>query len=1419
MRRHAKASSAGSTEGSGSGRGLFRRALAPRGASSDSKGSGARSGGRLKSLFAVLALAICASALTAGSASAAPVITVGPITQVGGGSAHLTGTIDSNLQSLTWSFEYSTDGVKWSGFAFQGSVSGVTDEPEEVATDISGLKASTKYFVRLRTWDGQSAKQSSPPPYPSFTTLAIVPPTVTTAPSASEVEYSTATVTGAIQRPSGADTANDAFCTFEYVTDAQFTATGFANAGEAGCEPENPVGASAPVPTTVTGHLGGLKASTVYHLRLTAKNAGGSDSKEAASTFTTLAVTPPTVVSVGSKEVGYNEATAIGKIIRPAGSTPDFDAFCTFEYVTDAQFTANGYAEAHVAPFCGPENPVTSGEKEVSAVVCPSYECRLQAATTYHLRLTATNAGGSASKETTFTTLPLAKPVALAVSSSNYTNHGVDFEGSIQSEGGANPSFETFCTFEYITDAAFQARAEKQKLVVKASGGTFTLTFEEKTTAPLAFNASAGTVQAALQGLSTIGAGNVVVAGGPGSPSGTSPYNITFAGALAAKDVPEISADPSLLLPEEEGVTKVETVTSGHAEGFDGAQGAGCSQNPITAGGTTPVSAKGVGGLKANTTYHLRLSVSNGGGTDTKVGANFKTTSVITAQTINADAKADSATLVGRINAANAPVTYFFEWGSTASYGNVIPAVPASLPVVDEAPHAATAALSGLQPSTEYHFRLVATNTQTSEVVKGEDVTFKTTSGVNPPPSTCPNESSRVGFSAGLPDCRAIEFASPGLNEAGILEGGQASADGSGVIFTTKDAPLNAESSGVGQFIGAKRAPNGTWSTKAMLTSLSTPEPSFASTFIVAAAENQEEWLASSKVRPLNYVGDPADAPLNGEAATYFHRADGKWVSLKIHSGQNINPFTYVPPDFSHVFIEVEQPQLPNTVYRNTWEWTRSTEELKQLATKPGPGQVPFPEGGGMAGGNLGQFLAYSDNGSVVLFRAYGLEGPIFAKVNAEHTYEVTKSQRAVPDPVPQGTPLGAGVTPDGSKVLFLSRSELTEDANTGVKDAGADLYSFDIGTQKLTDLTVDNNPADAATGANVTGVVGSSHDASYIYFVATGNLAKGAVSGEPNLYVLHNGEIRFVTTGSGLARFYATPDGTHAALVSTESLTGYNNSNPSTGEPMGMVFKYTYGGGIECMSCRPDGGQPTSSASWGVNPENSRGLRARALSDDGSRAFFMTTDQLVPQASNGFRNTYEYTGGQVHLLSPGDTDSAVILLDVSASGDDVFVTSFQELVSGAGAGTAGNVYDIRANANVKGPTAPTPCTGENCRGGRTVAPQTPTPGTAGFEAAAKIVGPKSSSAKGPKLQLRVSVPSGGQLTFSGQGLKPGKKPVSKAGTVTITVTLKPGAEKKRVKKGVFKTVADVRFTPSSGDPSSASVSLKFEGAKKKGGK
>ncbi len=83
------------------------------------------------------------------------------------------------------------------------------------------------------------------------------------------------------------------------------------------------------------------------------------------------------------------------------------------------------------------------------------------------------------------------------------------------------------------------AQPEKQTLTVDATAGQYKLTFQGQTTADLDFDASAATVQTALQSLSSVGAANATVTGGPG---GSSPLVISFAGALNNSPQPLIAS-------------------------------------------------------------------------------------------------------------------------------------------------------------------------------------------------------------------------------------------------------------------------------------------------------------------------------------------------------------------------------------------------------------------------------------------------------------------------------------------------------------------------------------------------------------------------------------------------------------------------------------------------------------------------------------------------------------------------------------------------------------------------------------------------------------------------------------------------------------------------------------------------------------
>ncbi|MGW2666226.1 hypothetical protein ACWCW7_35185 [Nocardia tengchongensis] len=84
--------------------------------------------------------------------------------------------------------------------------------------------------------------------------------------------------------------------------------------------------------------------------------------------------------------------------------------------------------------------------------------------------------------------------------------------------------------------------SEVQTITITGSptGGTFTATFSGQTTAAIAYNAAASAVQAAIAALSNVGTGNVAVSGSAGGP-----YTVTFQGALAHTNVPQMTTTGS----------------------------------------------------------------------------------------------------------------------------------------------------------------------------------------------------------------------------------------------------------------------------------------------------------------------------------------------------------------------------------------------------------------------------------------------------------------------------------------------------------------------------------------------------------------------------------------------------------------------------------------------------------------------------------------------------------------------------------------------------------------------------------------------------------------------------------------------------------------------------------------------------------
>ena len=697
---------------------------------------------------------------------------------------------------------------------------------------------------------------------------------------------------------------------------------------------------------------------------------------------------------------------------------------------------------------------------------------------------------------------------------------------------------------------------------------------------------------------------------------------------------------------------------------------------------------------------------------------------------------------------------------------------------------------------------------------------------------TCPNAMLRVGPSAALPDCRAYELVTPDLNHAslGSQPAGQSSADGQMLLYQTIDAPDRANSASVTNLIRARRDAAEGWAGASL--SLPLPAPVTAFTSITPMGVSGD----------LSATVEGTDQPLTSDAPVgknYFvGRSDGTYrlmtpvgTPLGFTQSYPTGAVSGGTPDYSHVYFQPPVAQVSSDPLAasypfalNTYVWSedKGTRLIGIL-----PDGTPAPNGATFAGA--------SNDGRYVVFLA---DNRLYLRIDDSSTEEIGVSQRTVdPDLNPAPTPRPWGILADGSKVLFSSKSELTNDANTGrsggaATDAGNDLYSYDTATGLLTDLTVDTEPTDAATGADVQleGVrpfVRATADGSHIYFVARGVLADGARPGHASLYVLHDGRIDFVANADGIDRsgggslFYITPNGRHAAFASTDSLTGYDNTDPMTGQPHSEVFKATVGAGVACASCRADGTRPTGDSNVPTYGGISTAGNIRVMSADGRRVFFHSTDAVMPQAISGRQMVFEYADGKVAPISRVDDPSSAIFLDASASGDDVFFTSYDDPVAGPNAGDQ-MVFDARVGGGIP-VFSRDRCSGAACH----AAPPAPALSIAASVAflgggdgedvnADTGASPKVSVSKvkivtGTAGSLKVKVPGKGRLTVSGSGLQTKRSSPSKAQTLTVRLALTTAAAKTLRKKRSYKTKVRVTFADSGGHTSAATLSVSFK--------
>lgn len=127
----------------------------------------------------------------------------------------------------------------------------------------------------------------------------------------------------------------------------------------------------------------------------------------------------------------------------------------------------------------------------------------------------------------------------------------------------SNMTGNLFARFPVDNEPLTTKSNEEQKITKSGTvtSGTFTITFDTQTTAAIDFDATAAEIQTALEALSNIAPGDVIVSGGPIS---TTPIIIIFTGTLAAVNQPEITIGSGSLVGG--GTYVPSTLTAGGAD-------------------------------------------------------------------------------------------------------------------------------------------------------------------------------------------------------------------------------------------------------------------------------------------------------------------------------------------------------------------------------------------------------------------------------------------------------------------------------------------------------------------------------------------------------------------------------------------------------------------------------------------------------------------------------------------------------------------------------------------------------------------------------------------------------------------------------------------------------------------------------------
>jgi DNA-binding beta-propeller fold protein YncE len=788
---------------------------------------------------------------------------------------------------------------------------------------------------------------------------------------------------------------------------------------------------------------------------------------------------------------------------------------------------------------------------------------------------------------------------------------------------------------------------------------------------------------------------------------------------------------------------------------------------------------------------------------------------LVAAPTISATSVIDldlhTATLRAQINPNTLQSTYHFEYGpedcalgacASTAEGTIAPGHE-DIGVSRE--------IAGLQPGTTYHYRVVATNSEGT--TEGPDKTFTT-------------PLSGQGF--GLADDRAWEMVSPPnkfgarifQSDQGVM---QAAADGNGVAYqsvTSIEPDPDGNRAIDSSTVLARRGAEGWRSkdvtpphTEARQIRFGGDYKTFSPDLERALLEQPDDTLLSPEAsEETPYLRE------NTEPPTYRPLVTGKEGFANVPegtvfgggNGSASSPvlIAAADPSLTHpVLKSIKAPLVPDAALESLYQWNDG--QLQPVS------ELPASEGGGVvlgtAGAGPGSIRnAVSADGSRVFWGRGRYDSGIGSKMSGLYVRDTASQESwrldvARPDASGEGEvfPAFEGASADGTVVFFSTQQQLTADASAP-KEGTRDLYRCEVGEVEGGGLgctsLIDLSAPLASSGerGEITGTVsGFSEDGSRAYFVARGVLdgipnefGESAVAGAHNLYLWEEGKgRRFIATlsnrdnadwgsrdegsrqevdrGAQAARLSAasSPSGRYLTFMSERNLTGYDNRDAGSEEPVEEAFRYdAIANRLTCVSCKPSGASPEgkdtgpdlsradTQSNWtnrwvaailpaAQESEPTVGLafhQPRIALDNG-RVFFNAIDSLVSADANGEWDVYQWeptgvgdctatssgaaiarsAGGCVSLVSSGTGEEEATFLDASETGDDVFFLTPARL-SVTDEDEELDVYDARVDGVPATLAVINECLGEACQPAPNP-PNDPTPASAAFHGSGNV--------------------------------------------------------------------------------------------------